>query len=330
MKKISYLLIILFSFIGCSSTMKKNNEQQDKVSITRLDKDLNDYIQNPVSQKETALKSKYPALLPALGQITINQPAAGDPSFFPDLREYFSHAALQKIYKDALKTFENTAPYEDELTKANALISENIPGSSLPQLALHVSGFKENVIILNNLVSLSADKYLGSNYPAYQEFFAPYQRQQMTPKMVVRDYLKAWLMSDIVKQDNDDQDTLLSTMVDEGKILYILSILLPQYNVNDLIGYTPEQTKWCVENEKQTWQTMIKQSNIYTTDHMIITRYINDAPFTSPLSLQSPGRVGVWVGWQIVAQYAKKTDASIQDILSLDSQAILKGSKYNP
>ncbi|WP_165041124.1 hypothetical protein [Dysgonomonas sp. ZJ709] len=330
MKKISYLLIILFSFIGCSSTVKKDNEQQDKVSIMRFDRDLNDYIQNPATEKESALKSKYPALLPALGQITINQLAANDPAFFPDLREYFSHAALQKIYKDALKTFDNTTSYEEELTKANALIAENLSGASLPQLAMHVSGFKENVIILNNMISISTDKYLGSNYPAYQEFFAPYQRQQMTPKMVVRDYLKAWIMSDIIKSDNDDQETLLSAMVEEGKILYILSVLLPDYNANDLIGYTADQTKWCVENEKSVWQTMIKQSNIYTSDHMIITRYVNDAPYTSTLSLQSPGRVGAWVGWQIVFQYAKKTNASIQDIITLDPQEILKESKYNP
>lgn len=330
MKKISYLLIILSSFIGCSSTLKKDSEPQNAVSIVRFDKDLNDYIQHPTSEKESALKSKYPSLLPAFGQITIDQILVNDPSFYPDLREYFSHPKLQKIYADALAKFTDTTPYEEELTKANELIAENLSGASLPQLAMHVSGFKENVIILNNLISLSADKYLGSNYAGYQEFFAPYQRQQMTSKMVVRDYLKAWLMSDIIKQNNDEQEILLSAMIEEGKILYILSVLLPDYNVNDLIGYTAQQTKWCEENEKSIWETLIKQSNIYTSDHMVITRYINDAPYTAALSMQSPGRVGAWVGWQIVSQYAKKTHASIEDIISLDAQAILKGSKYNP
>jgi len=273
------------------------------------------------------LKDKYPLLLPAFGRIAMDNSDAE--TFFSALKEYFSHPALMQIYKDAITTFEDITPYEEELAAVDIQIAKHFEGKELPQLAMHVSGFRENVIILNNLISISIEKYLGSNYDAYKEFFQPYERQQMQARYIVRDYLRAWLMSDIIKTDADGEN-LLSSMVNEGKILYAISVLLPGHDMNDIIGYTQSQTEWCRQNEKLIWQKIVKQDYLYSTDHMIITRFINDAPYTTTISQDSPGRVGCWTGWQIVSQYAKKKNASLEDIISTDVQTILKDSKYNP
>ncbi|MBK5723009.1 hypothetical protein JGH11_19250 [Dysgonomonas sp. Marseille-P4677] len=330
MKNIVYLLIfIIISFVGCSSTTSpKNNEvHQGKVSIVRFDKDVYRYLQQPDAVNQSLLKEKYPLLLPAFGRIAMDN---SDPeTFFASLKDYFSHPALMQIYKDALKTFEDVFVYEEELANANHLISVNLKGSKLPELAMHISGFRENVIILNNLISISTDKYLGDNYPAYQDFFKPYERQQMQPQFVVRDYLKAWLMSDIIRPETDDNN-LLSAIVNEGKILYALSTLLPEKEANDIISYTLSQLNWCKQNEKTTWQSIVKQNYLFSTDNMIITRFINDGVNTIIISPESPGRLGSWVGWQIVKQYAKKKDASLQEIIDTNAQTILKEAKYNP
>ena len=330
MKNITYLLIsVIVSFIGCSSTIKKEKDdnQQEKISITRFDKDVYNYLQSPNSEKETELKQKYPLLLPAFGRIAMDN---SDPAtFFPSLKEYFSHSMLMQIYKDALKTFNDVTLYEEELTSANVLISENFAGRKMPELAMHVSGFKENVIILNDLISISVDKYLGSDYNAYQNFFQPFEYQQMQPKYIVRDYLKAWLMSEVIKPTSEKED-LLSAMVTEGKILYALSYLLPKQGANDIIGYTDTQLTWCKENEKDTWQKIVKQNYLFSDDHMIITRLISDASQTSLISQNSPGRIGSWVGWQIVDKFAKKKNISLLEIINTDAQTILKDSKYNP
>ena len=108
MKDIAYLLtFIILSFIGCSGTTMKNSglSQQEKVTIMRFDKDVYNYLQQPDAVKESGLKDKYPLLLPAFGRIAMDN---SDPmTFFPALRDYFSHPALMQIYKDALNTFDN-------------------------------------------------------------------------------------------------------------------------------------------------------------------------------------------------------------------------------
>lgn len=331
MRTITYLFgFIILSFIGCSGTIKSDNSlqaKQEKISIIRFDKDIYNYIQHPDADKEKALLEKYPLLLPAFGQIAMK---TNDTStFFPLLKDYFANEALLKIYQDAMSTYNDVSPYEEKLTAVNALIDENFIGKQLPQLAMHVSGFRANVIIVNNMISLSVDKYLGSDYPAYAEFFQPYERMQMQPEDIVKDYVKAWLMSDIIKPDAE-YENLLTAMVNEGKVLYALSILLPDEDKNNLIGYTPQQMAWCKSNEKDIWQTIVKQNYLYSTDHMLITRLINDAASTTVVSPQSPGRVGAWMGWQIVNQYANKKGFLLEDILSMEAQTILKGAKYNP
>lgn len=331
MKNITCLLAFtILSLIGCSGTVRSDNNPagNGKISIIRFDKDIYNYLQNPETEKENILKEKYPLLLSAFGRIAMED--SNQKTFFPTLREYFSHPMLMQIYKDALSTFEDVTIYEKELSSASDIVTQHLSGKKLPQFTMHVSGFKENVIIVNNLISISIDKYLGSNYSAYQEFFQPYERQQMETKYIARDYLKAWLISDIIKTNTTDKENLLSAMITEGKILYALSILLPEYKIEDVIGYTASQTSWCKQNEKNIWLKIVKQDYLYSSDHMLITRLINDAPNTSLISQDAPGRVGCWIGLQIVSQFAKKKNASLEDIIEADIETIFKDSKYNP
>lgn len=335
MRYITYLIFTFILLISCSGTTNKVNaqqEQQGSVIIHRLDKVLYEgLIQNPLNVREMSRKtSSFKPLISALGHITIeNTPDTSAAVFWEDLQKYYSNPTLQKMYQDALTIFSDVERYEAQLTSAGQIISEEFEGKRLPELYMHVSGFRENVIILDNVISISIDKYLGSDYTLYQNFFQPFERQQMTPKFVVRDYLKAWLMSEIIKPDADNQD-MVSAMIYEGKILYTLSKLLPDMKMEDIIGYTTKQMSWSKENEKSIWRWLVKDNRLFTTDHMMITRFINDAPSTAEISKESPGRLGAWVGWQIVQQYATKKGFLLNDVLNMDSRTILEGAKYNP
>lgn len=334
-KNIGWLLLILLGFFNCSTTVSKENQtttegDSDNISIARFDKDFYSYLKNPSIDNEKLLKNKYPALLSAVGMTTIGFSIAGDSAnFFPTLNTYFGHTALLDIYNEAsFHVFNDVTLYEDQLSKANELIKEYMPNRKLSPLAMHVSGFKENVLVLNGMISISADKYLGADNAAYANYFNDYQRLQMSPQYVVRDYLKAWLMTTI--RPEGEYDNLLSEMVYEGKVLYILALLLPQSEDTDLIGYTSDQLAWCQTNEKNVWQTVMKQNHLYTTDYATLSKYIDAAPYTAFYAQQSPGQLGRWIGWKVVNQYIKKKNPTIDDLIALDAQTILKESKYNP
>lgn len=330
-----FMLFSISSLYSCNANSKHDihsvslQNRDTVIEIKRLDIDIFDYLQEPTLDKAESLKNKYGDLLEAFGIVTINNSDVDDPLFFEVLRNYFNNEVLGQIYKDELVTFSDLTLYKDQLNQANTLINEYFPNKQLPQLAIHISGFKENTIVLDNIISISGDKYLGDSYPVYKKFFEDYQVIQMQPKMITRDYLKAWLLSETPK--SNQRKNLLSEIIREGKIIYILKQLLPDWSDNDLIGYTPDQFKWATENEKQIWQKTIQNKYLYSNDSQVINKYINEAPFTTTISSDSPGSLGKWLGWQIVNEYMKNTNTSIKELLeNNDSQKILKLSKYNP
>ena len=339
-KFITSLAIISVAFVSCSNTIKKDGETnssgvkktKDAVSIDRFDEQVYQYLQNPTKEKEDSLNAQYSDLLQALSLSIANASMETDSTqVFEVLRVYFAHPMLMRIYKDALDTSTNNlSGYESKLSKAKQQAEDYLPKYQMPKFAMHVSGFKENVIVLDDVISLSTERYLGTDYKQYAQFFEPYQIQQMAPEFVVRDYLTAWLMSSVVSQNGNEKPTLLSAIVNEGKTKYILSLLLPGDNVENIMGYNQSQIDWCKNNEKEVWGNILKQNQLFTTDYIVISKYIHDAPFTAPVGRQSPGRMGAWLGWQIVNEYMAKSSVSVDELLRANAKDILKISKFDP
>lgn len=335
-----YIFVFSFLFMtliptlyGCTNnkanTTYSNNNADNKVEIIRFDIDLHNYLfKNNLTDKDSLIE-KYKDFLKAFGSVTVNNSDYNDSVFFSSLKTYFSNEILTKIYDDELHLFQNMEHFERQLSSVNALIGQYFEGKQLPSLCMHVSGFKANTIILQNLISISADKYLGSEYPVYKDFFEDYRRIQMKPELIVRDFVKAWVINEIPV--NNKRRDLLSEMITQGKVLYSLQLLLPEWSEADLLGYTTEQLNWVSNNEKEIWRTTLKNNYLYSTDHMTIIKYMDEAPYTSLISKESPGRTGAWIGWQIVKKFAENSKLELSSvIMENNSQNILKASKYNP
>ncbi|MFD2147807.1 hypothetical protein [Mucilaginibacter antarcticus] len=147
-------------------------------------------------------------------------------------------------------------------------------------------------------------------------------------------------MEGIAREDmfveSDDNKTLLSKMVYNGKILYFMDQVLPNVPDSLKIGFTSQQIKWCDDFKSTIWGYMLEQNLLYETDLQKIQTYINEAPFTPQFGgLQgnpSAPKLGVWTGWQIVKQYMEKhPDVTLQQLMvNNDAQQILNDSKYRP
>ena len=122
-------------------------------------------------------------------------------------------------------------------------------------------------------------------------------------------------------------------MVYSGKVLYFKDIMLPKISDERKIGYTVDELEWAKLNEESMWQYFIERELLFSTDSKLPGRFINPAPFTKfnlELDSESPGRLGQYLGWQIVRSYADNNDASLQDILSLDAEILFNNSKFKP
>ena len=204
------------------------------------------------------------------------------------------------------------------------------PEWEIPTVYLFVSGFNSSVMYYENIMGVGVDMYLGSDYPYYNQVVYNYQKQTMRKECVAGDLLNMYIAYQIPY--NSKYNRLLEHMIFRGKQMFLLSQLLPDEPAWEIIGYSKEQWDWCKKYEQAIWNRIMEKRDLFKTESMVRVSYMNDGPFTAEISQESPGRLGIWVGWQIVDSYMRNNEnVSIKQLINEgDAQKILEQSFYKP
>ena len=126
--------------------------------------------------------------------------------------------------------------------------------------------------------------------------------------------------------------TLLDNMVFAGKKMLFTQTMFPNVEPQDILGYTKEQYNWAISHESSIWHYLIEKNLVYDKSDDVARRMVDEAPFTRDFGNNSPGRLGVFIGFQIIQNYMKThPGTTLKDIMNMtDSQKILKESGYKP
>jgi len=111
-----------------------------------------------------------------------------------------------------------------------------------------------------------------------------------------------------------------------------LDAVLPQTPDSLKICYPARKLEWAQKNEANIWAFLVGNQLLYTTDYQTQSSLIQDGPFTTGFSKESPSRLGVFIGWQIMHSYLRRhPETSLEQLLQItDSQKILQESGYKP
>lgn len=189
--------------------------------------------------------------------------------------------------------------------------------------------YRNKVVALPEMLVLSIDNYLGTDHYFYQGI-PGYVAAQLHPDKIAVDAALGYAKS-YVKPPS--QPTLLAHMIYQGKLLYVLDKVLPLYDDNQKIGYTPEQLQWSQENEQYIWRYFIEKEVLFSTNSKLLTQFINPAPFSKfylEIDNESPGRIGAFIGWNMVRSYMQNNDIPLRLLLQKPAEEIYKNSKYKP
>ena len=66
---------------------------------------------------------------------------------------------------------------------------------------------------------------------------------------------------------------------------------------------------------------------------MLANRFMDPAPFSKfslELDNESPGRLGRYMGWQIVRAFMNNNEVKLNQLLNLSAEEIFKKSNYKP
>lgn len=249
--------------------------------------------------------------------------------------------ALPAFLNDTMYGFKATNAHEKELfstiddirkpiNKAFGRLHYLYPEWEEPTIWLFVSGFNASLFFVGDDIAVGADMYLGSDYEFYNRVVYDYQKFTMRKECIPGDIVSAWLFRNIPY--TSEKTRLLDQMIYRGKIMYLASMLLPDEKPWETMGYSKEKWQWCVDHEQAIWSLMMDKQDLYKTETIVLTSYLNDGPFTSEISQDAPARLGTWVGWRIVKSYMKQhPETTIQELMADgDAQKILTESKYRP
>ncbi len=327
------ILSVLITFISCNNKSRfaiDTNKNRVEVKIGRFDKDLLSIDTLHVKAGVDSLYARYPDFLPVFVANVLDTMPSDTAAVCNLIDKFLRDTAFTSVNKKALETFNDISGIEKKVSDAYTYIHYYFPEVQLPKLYFFVSGFNRAVLLNEDFIALGTDLYLGADFPKYQDISYEYLIYGMRPECVPTDMVSATLFRMFVM--DSEKDRLLENMLFRGKIMYLQSFFMPDERPELLMGYKPEQWKWCTDNEKAIWGAIIDQKDLFSTDVQLINKYMNDAPFTSPISQDSPGRLGTWVGWQIIKSYmnVNKSITLKQLMDENDYQKILENSEYRP
>jgi gliding motility-associated lipoprotein GldB len=318
MKKSLVLFVLAIAFFSCDKKSKIEKAVEEipvELKVERFDK----LFFETKPQDLSKLKKQFPYFFPAGNADTVWTNKMQNPLW-------------RELYTEVEQKYNNFSPVQSQLEDLFKHIKYYYPQTKTPKIVTLISQMDYNTktIYADSLVLISLELYLGKDHKFYKNEFPDYMKLNFDQNQIAPDLVSSFGLR---KVGIPTDKSLLSLMIYAGKDLYLKDKLLPELTDDVKIGYTKEQITWCQENESYMWRFFIDGNLLYDSDTKLPNRFINPAPFSKfylEIDNQSPGRVGAWIGWQIVRSYMDNNPTSLQDMLKMDAKQLFEKSKYKP
>ena len=298
-------------------------------TVKRFDQQLFKY-EKITNTEVDELKVEFNPFYTAYIENIVSIGSVHDPSVYYYLDNFIQDKNIKDVQSDIDSLYKDFAPYQVKIVDAFKHYKYYFPKRNIPEIITYNSGFNYAVVTDSSYLGIGLEMFLGDKYSAYRQLGLPqYKISGMTKNHLVSSVMLGWISTEFeLDQANAD---LLTEMVHQGKLLYILDALTPAEDATIKINYTKEQVQWSETNEKQVWFYFIDNDLLYTKETKEIIKYMGESPFIQGFPDGSPGRVGHWIGWQIVKAYMEKNKVSLSELVKeKDAQKILSLSKYKP
>lgn len=300
------------------------------LKLKRFDQDLFKY--EKITDKELAeIRQKYTPFYEAFVENIISVGAANDPSNYFYLTSFIGDKNIQDVQLKSDSLYKDFSGHYNQLLDAFKHYKHYFPSKPTPEIITYNSGFNYAIVTDSSYLGIGLEMFLDENYPAYKQLGLPmYKIQSMTSKHLASSAMLGWLSTEF--ELNNPSADLLAEMIHQGKLLYAVDAMMPLEDDFLKISYTKEQWDWCNANEKAMWFFLIDNDLLYTKETQQIIKYMGESPFIQGFPEGSPGRVGHWLGWQVVKAFMENNPTvSLKELMKKDdAQKILNKSKYKP
>lgn len=311
------VLVIFFSLHSCKNETGVSEDISKiplNLKVLRFDREFAEAKPGDIPK----LKQKFPYLFPK---------QYSDSVWIAKLKDTLQN----EIFSEVNSTFPN---FDKETADLKLFFKHAVyyfPNYRAPEVVTVISDvdYSNRVILADTLLLIGLDNYLGKDHRFYRGI----------EQYIAAGLDKTYLISDVAsafgktKLSFPSDRTFLAQMIYYGKELYLKDKLMPLATDAQKIVYTPDELAWAQANEEQIWRYFVERELLYSTDNMLAPRFLDPAPFSKfrlELDNESPGRLGRYMGWQIVRAFMNNNDFKLNQLLSLSADEIFKKSNYKP
>jgi gliding motility-associated lipoprotein GldB len=330
-----FILICLIPLLGsCNDSenetseavkvvVEDNKKPSVNINIVRLEKELfsmksredvekflkahprfcNEFLEIPEAFKERALADKFIAL--------------------------YTNSALKGWNKEVQKYYGDFSEVKSQLESSFSYIKYYYPDYYIPEVNTIVTGFQfdRDFSFSDSLIVVSID-YLMYDSASYRPEMFEYIKKRYDKPYLVPMMMMA--ISSKYNEHNAKDETMLANIIHFGKAHYFIERMMPELHDSLNIGYSSKELKEVKQNLGVIWGHFIEKKLFFETNPKLIQKYCGESPKVVTIGDNCPGRIGRWLGWQIVRKYMEEhPEATLQDLMKeKDANKIFKESKF--
>ena len=222
------LFVLLFWLCGCEWKLRPNEEDDNRspIEILRYDRLQSLYLQTGEFSALQQMNTSYPMETRTLIEKVLQIGSVDDPEINDKFLKFYQDSTLQTVISDVGAMYAKMDDISRDLDDAFGKLEKDVPGFPVPTVYAQIGAFAQSIVIGNQSIGISLDKYLGSDYPLYQRYgYSEQQLQMMSREYIVPDCISFYLLSlyplhDFETRPQEDRDLHM------GKMMWVANKLM--------------------------------------------------------------------------------------------------------
>lgn len=326
-------LLVILTLAGCDREGKEDEcvpaPDTSGMEVDIVFEQFQDSLANLSSKDElVALLTRQPLLRDYVLRRT---EYPHDSVFINEMYARFTNPHIDTLLLETKRVFGDLSDLKAQFVAAFTNLKYYYPDFVPPKIQTVISGLETDLLVSDSLIIVSLDFYLGRG-AKYRPKMYDYLLRKYDSNDIVPTAMLLYGISDRFNKTDLNDKTVLADMIAYGKSFYFAKHMLPCVADSVLISYTPEEIQGSRKNQDLIWARFVESQVIYSTSHVVKKDYLGERPVTIQVGEKCPGRIGQWVGWQIVKRYMKShPETTLQQLmLSANAQKVFKESRYRP
>lgn len=225
---ILFFALVLFS--ACNFKLKANDDEDDAstMKVERYDRLESRYVITGDFSALQQMNTEFPIETRTLVEKMLHIGEVSDHDISERFLRFYQDSTLQTLVNDVESEYANMDDINSQLQKAFGNLKEWLPDMPLPRVYSQIGALDQSIVVGDESVGISLDKYMGPRYPLYKQFgYSNEQLETMGRNYIVPDCVSFYLLSLYPMKDHDTR-TQLERDLHMGKVLWVVNKAMGQ------------------------------------------------------------------------------------------------------